>query len=164
MSRERVESIRDFLDRFDRAGEHFRESRRQGLLGLREAVIVLEDLAATYGEEVPVLRTLATGLLLGRGALDMLVGRMPPLEDAERVTEIRIEAMGILRDLLTAELMRSETGEGDAQRRDGLMTVIGVIDQEIERLAAEMARTGSTKVDAKTEPRAPSVDWIEVES
>lgn len=163
MSQDRVESIRDFLDRFDAAGAHFRESRRQALLGLREAVIVLEELSEVYGADVPALRTLGTGLLLGRGALDLVVGRIEPLEDDDRVLEIRLEAMGILRDLLTAELLRTEGAEGGSERREGILTVIGVIDQEIERLAEELTRAGTARAGAETESREPGVDWIEVE-
>lgn len=157
----RVESLRELLDRFDGAGAHFRESRRQFLLGVREAVLVCEELAEAYEEQAPVLRQLAAGLLLGRGALDFLLSRVPPMEgeDTARRIEIRLEAMGILRDLLVAELGRIDDAE-EPGKKDGLLTVIGVIDQEVERLGESLDRAQRGDDSASADG---SIDWIEVE-
>lgn len=157
---DRVARLRALLDRFDGARGHFRESRRQALLGVREVMLVLEQLADEHADLAPLLRELGTGLMLARGVVDWFVTRVPGLDDEPRTAEIRLEAVGILRDLVAAELLR-QAPDADPARREGLLTVLGVIDTELERLATELA-------DLQTGPRADDtgsgVEWIEVEA
>lgn len=154
----RARRIRDLLDRFDRSGAHFRESGRQAALGVREALLVLEQLADEYGHEAPALRQVSTAMLLARGVVDIVLMRMAPLDDALRMAEIRLDALGILRDLLEAELLR-QAERGGAPEQEAWATVLGIVDREIDRLAAEAAEI------AVEGPRTPaaSVQWIEVE-
>lgn len=138
---------------------HFREARRQTLLGVREALAAFEDLALAYRDDVPALGTLIGLAVVLRGLLDLWLSQIKPLDGDGHAaqTEARIEAFGVLRDLLLAELQRS--GD-DVARRDGLLTVIAVIDEEIERLAETLA--APTKETSTSTPQG--VEWIEVES
>lgn len=155
---ERARRIRDLLDRFDRSGAHFRESGRQAALGVREALLVLEQLAEEHGHEIPALRQVATSLLLARGLVDLAIMRMPPFEDALQAAAIRLDALGILRDLLAAELMRDAASLGD-ERREAWTTVLRIVDEEIDRLAHEAADVAVEGPGANPS----SVEWIEVE-
>ncbi len=154
----RAQRIRELLDRFDRSGAHFRESGRQAGLGVREALLVLEQLADEHGHTAPALRQVSTAMLLARGAVDLILMRMAPLDDALRTAEIRLDALGILRDLLEAELMR-QAERGGTPEQESWATVLAIVDREIDRLAAEAAEIA---VEGPRTPRA-SVEWIEVE-
>lgn len=154
----RAERIRELLDRFDRSGAHFRESGRQAALGVREALLVLEQLADEFGHATPALRQVSTAMLLARGVVDLVLMRMAPLDDALRTAEIRLDALGILRDLLEAELMR-QAERGAAPEQEAWSTVLAIVDREIDRLAAEAAEIA---VEGPRTPQA-SVEWIEVE-
>jgi hypothetical protein len=154
----RAERIRELLDRFDRSGAHFRESGRQAGLGVREALLVLEQLADEYGHTTPALRQVSTAMLLARGVVDLVLMRMAPLDDALRTAEIRLDALGILRDLLEAELMRQAERDA-APEQEAWATVLAIVDREIDRLAAEAAEIA---VEGPRTPQA-SVEWIEVE-
>lgn len=155
---ERARRIRELLDRFDRSGAHFRESGRQAALGVREALLVLEQLADEHAHEIPALRQVATSLLLTRGLVDLAIMRMPTLEDAMQAAAIRLDALGILRDLLAAELMRDAASLGD-ERREAWLTVLRIVDGEIDRLAREAADVAVQGPSANPS----SVEWIEVE-
>ncbi len=155
---DRVNLIRDLMDRLDGAGVHFRESRRQALLGLRQVVAVLEELASERPDNAGDLKSVETALTMIRGGVDFLIGLIPELVDRQKGAAIQIEALGLFRDVLSAELLRVDP-EADNDQREGLLTAIGLIDQEIESIVA-----GGQSDNRNEEPEHDdNIHWIKVE-
>jgi len=129
---------------------------------VREALLAVEELAGGYREDVPALSGLIGGLTVARGGLDLLIGRVPGADDEHTRIELKLEAFGILRDLVSAELLRTPTDPESEAKRDGLLNVLGLIDAEIERVAEQLDAL-LHKQDAGA-PSPPTTEWIEVES
>ena len=162
---ERLQAIQALLRELDVAGDHFRASRHELMLGLRAVLAALEttkvpdnplnsytDWAMPY---VTILRTLIDIQLMRRpgGTVDALNG---PLAGATT------DALGATREFLVHYLMRLDPDRA-ADERSALLAVLGILDQEIERRDSLTPADGKSQENETFTTPSNQVQWIEVE-
>lgn len=148
---ERLLELQALFAEVDAAGIHFRNARVEFAIGMRETLAAVEravrpgTVLGGYGSALlPLLATgrlALDGWLQGKGA----ESAAPPAAFWD--------ALSAVRDLLSTRLMRLDP-EHAASERQGLISVLGIIDQEMER------RQASKDADEKSVNR---VQWIEVQ-
>lgn len=148
-----TKAILDFLDSFDSAKGHFKNSQRELLLALRDVFHVFAELAEqteseALGLPVHVLRGLV-------GLMDYLAAQIPETGDPEDVAAAKKDALKQLIQALESEVVR--TGKGaktqvDLSKVEALQALIKYLQAELETLcddsaAAKQRRQRITKID-----------------
>lgn len=129
---DRAQEFKELLDHLERSGAHLREGGRQLLLALEELFQVINRALSLAGKDQPFFRTVMAGFVMLQAILSRAVEQIPPLQDEKELLRLRLDTLGLLRDLLRGELLRLEPGS-DAPRKEAILLALGYVDQEMER-------------------------------
>lgn len=137
---ERDARFREFVVALEPARAHFRESGRQLLLGLSATADATSGLLDSL-HEIPGNRNIASGVILLRSLLDLVIARIPALDPSQlgtsdTVRAAKLEALFNLRAVLQAEHERLQVQGGDASGLSVIEAILAAIGAEIERAAS----------------------------
>lgn len=153
----RLQELQALFADLDAAGQHFAAARREMILGVRELLFAIERSAQPGTVLAGYIGPLQPLLALARNALDRVLLGLGGDGDQPLPADV-LAALQAVRALLSEHLLRLDPAQAQDERR-GLLTAIGLLDQEIERhLPAEVDNFQTTPQQQANS----AVQWIEV--
>lgn len=152
---ERDARFREFVAALEPSREHFRESGRQFLLGVSSAATATSGLLDAM-HELPGNRNIASGVILLRSLLDLVIARIPALDPNqlgadETVRAAKLEALFNLRSVLQAERERLQALGNDPSALSVVDAILAAIGGEIERAATSSNAATETETATRYE-------------
>lgn len=139
-------SLGEFLESLSSAKTHLNNSQREGLLAMREALVVFAELAERTGTEALGLPAHILRIMVA--TLDYFISLLPPdttKRDHPDITAAKREALSGLIEALDAEIVRTAAAaetEADIAKIEALQSLIHYLETEMRALPVDGAAKG----------------------